>query len=147
MDMQKTLVPLGGLLLLGVSYRSSGWMGVAVVSGALVMFLLLHFNRTVHVLRRAADRPIGHVSSAVMLNAKLKPGVTLLHVIAITRSLGELRSPQDEQPEQFRWTDEGHSWVDAEFHGGKLRHWQLVRPASSDEEGDATALASLEPPT
>ena len=110
MNFGRLLVPVGGLVLLGLAYRSYGWAGVALVGGAIVMFLLMHFNRTMQVLKRAADRPIGTVASAVMLNAKLKPKVTLLHVIAMTRALGEQRSPKDTQPELFRWTDAGGSW-------------------------------------
>ncbi len=128
MKFQKVLVPLGGLVLLGFAYRSYGWAGVALVAGAIVMFLLLHFNRAMQALKRAADRPIGYVGSAVMLNAKLKKGVTLLHVVALTRALGELRSPKDQQPEHYRWTDGGKSYVDAVFDGGKLQSWELVRP-------------------
>ncbi len=103
-----------------------------VAAGGIVMFLLLHFNRTDDVLKRAADRPIGYVGSAVMLNAKLKPGVTLLHVVAMTQALGEQRSPKDAQPEVFRWTDNGGSWVDATFLNGKLTEWKLVRPEVRD---------------
>ena len=98
MNFQKVFVPLTGLLLLGLSYRSFGWSGVAVACTGIVMFLLLHFTRTMQVLKRAADRPIGYVASAVMLNAKLKPGVTLLHVVAMTRSLGLLKTPRSNSP-------------------------------------------------
>ena len=134
MQFQKFLVPIGGLVLLGFAYRGYGWPGVALVSGAIVMFLLMHFNRTMQVLKRAANKPIGYVASAVMLNAKLKKGVTLMHVMALTRSLGELRSPKDEQPELYRWTDGGLSYVDAVFLGGKLQSWELVRPAAADDD-------------
>ena len=134
MQIQKFLVPIGGLVLLGFAYRGYGWPGVALVSGAIVMFLLMHFNRTMQVLKRAANKPIGYVASAIMLNAKLKEGVTLMHVMALTRSLGELRSPKDEQPELYRWTDGGLSYVDAVFLGGKLQSWELVRPAAADDD-------------
>ncbi|MDP9899502.1 hypothetical protein J2W36_001753 [Variovorax ginsengisoli] len=133
MQFQKFLVPIGGLVLLGFAYRSYGWSGVALVSGAIVMFLLMHFNRTMQVLKRAADKPIGYVASAVMLNAKLKKGVTLMHVMALTRALGELRSPKDTQPEHYRWTDTGGSYVDAVFLGGKLQSWSLTRPEVGPE--------------
>lgn len=141
MNLRKILVPIGGLILLGVAYRSYGWAGVALVGGAIVMFLLLQFNRAMAVLRRAADRPIGTVASAVMLNAKLKPRVNLMHVVAMTRAIGELRSPKDTQPEIFRWTDAGGSWVDCTFVGGKLTEWAMVRPAALDEADAATADA------
>jgi hypothetical protein len=128
MNFRKLLVPLGGLVLLGVAWHTYGWPGVALATGAIVMFLLLSLNRAMAVLRRAANRPVGHVDSAVMLNAKLKPGVSLMHVMALTRALGELRSPKDVQPEHYRWIDPGGSWVDAEFVEGKLREWTLTRP-------------------
>ena len=134
MNLQRILVPAGCLLLLGVAWRSYGWAGVAVAGGALVMWLLLHFTRLMTVLKRAADRPIGFVASAVMLNARLKPGVNLMHVIAMTRSLGEQRSPKDEQPEFFRWTDGGGSHVTCEFRGGKLVSWTLERPAPEPDQ-------------
>ena len=132
MNFRRFLVPLVGAILIVAAYRSYGWQGVALVSGALVLYLLLHFNRTMAVLRRASDRPIGSVASAVMLNAKLRKGATLLHVIALTRALGELRSPKDEQPELYRWTDAGGSFVDTEFNGGKLRSWSLTRPDAGE---------------
>ena len=128
MNLRNILVPLGMVALLVLAWRSYAWPGVALVSGGIVMVLLLHFNRTMQVLKRAAKRPIGYVDSAVMLNAKLKPGMTLLHVVAMTRALGQQRSPKDEQPEVFRWTDGGESFVEAQFAGGKLREWKLTRP-------------------
>lgn len=134
MNFQKVFVPLAGLLLIGLSYRSFGWGGVAVAVGGIVMFLLLHFTRTMQVLKRAADRPIGYVASAVMLNAKLKPNVTLLHVVAMTRSLGELKTPKDQQPETYRWTDGGHSYVEAVFLNGKLQSWALTRPEVAPDD-------------
>ena len=134
MNPRRILVPAGCLLMLGVAWRAYGWAGVAVAGGALVMWLLLHFTRLMTILKRAADRPIGHVGSAVMLNAKLKTGVTLMHVIAMTRSLGEQRSPKDEQPEVFRWTDGGGSHVTCEFQGGKLVAWTLERPQAEPDQ-------------
>ncbi len=128
MRFQKILVPVGGVVLVAAAYRAYGWGGVAVAVGGLVMWLLLHFTRMMQVLKRAADRPVGYVGSAVMLNAKLRPGFTLLHVVAMTRALGDLISVKDQQPELFRWTDGTQSFVTCEFVGGKLVKWELVRP-------------------
>jgi hypothetical protein len=124
-------MPLLSLALLALAYRSYGWAGVAVVATAIVMWMLLHFTRMVQVLKRATNRPIGYVGSAVMLNAKLQPGATLLHVVAMTKALGELQSPKDTQPELYRWTDGTQSHVTCEFQGGKLKKWTLVRPDSA----------------
>ena len=133
MQFQKILSPLASLALIVASYHYYGWQGVAVSVGALVMWMLLHFNRLMQVLKRAANRPIGYVDSAVMLNAKLATGMTLLHVIAMTKSLGELQSPKDTQPELYRWTDGTQSHVTAEFWDGKLKKWLLVRPTPAEE--------------
>ena len=133
MNLRRFLVPLGlGVLLVG-AFRSAGWPGVAAVSGAVLMWLLLHFTRLMAVMRRAADRPVGYVDSAVMLNVKLRSGVPLLHVLALTRALGEALTPPGTQPERFRWTDAGGSHVTCEFRNGRLVEWQLVRPPQEDE--------------
>lgn len=133
MNLQRILVPAGCLLLLGVAWRSYGWAGVAVAGGALVMWLLLHFTRLMTVLKRAADRPIGFVASAVMLNARLKPGVNLMHVMAMTQSLGERLSAENAQPEVYRWTDGTQSHVTCEFANGRLQKWTLERPQAEAE--------------
>jgi len=132
MNFQRIVLPILGVALVVMAWRSYGWPGVALVGGGLLMFLLLHFSRLMHVLKRAAESPIGYVGSAVMLNARLKPGVTLLHVIAMTRALGEQLSPKDEQPEIFRWTDGTRSSVTGEFTHGKLVRWKLERPPQED---------------
>ena len=128
MNLQKILVPiaiLGGTVL---AFRSYGWAGIAAVLTMLVFGILLYFSRMMQVLKRAANRPIGYVDSAVMLNAKLKPGATLLHVVAMTRALGLLISVKGEQPEVFEWKDGSQSAVTCTFVGGKLSHHVLYRP-------------------
>ncbi len=130
MQIQKVLVPLASLALIAGAYHFYTWPGVAVATGVLVMWTLLHFTRMMQVLKRAANRPVGYVGSAVMLNAKLQPGVTLLHVVAMTKSLGELQGAHDLQPECYRWSDGTGSQVNCEFHGGKLKKWTLIRPQS-----------------
>ena len=133
MNISKILVPIGVIAFIAGAWVQYQWQGVAIATGAVVMWILLHFTRMVTVLSRAANRPVGHVGSAVMLHAKLKKGATLMHVIAMTRSLGQLQSPKDEQPEIFTWTDASDSTVTCTFVGGKLSEWQLQRPAAQDE--------------
>ena len=96
--------------------------------GVIVFSMLLHFSRMMTVLKRAANAPMGYVASAVMLNAKLKPGASLLHVTAMTKSLGALQSSKDAQPEVYRWTDTAGSHVTCTFVGGKLTEYVLWRP-------------------
>jgi len=135
--MRKILIYILLIALSYASWSSYGWPGVTAVGGGIVMWLLLHFTRLMTVMQRAAKRPIGHVDSAVMLNAKLKPGVTLMHVIAMTRALGERLTPDGEQPEQYRWTDGSDSSVTAHFRNGRLVSWDLARPAPEDETAQA----------
>ncbi|KTT18093.1 hypothetical protein [Pseudacidovorax intermedius] len=140
MTLSKILVPVAGLALLVIGWRSYGLAGFVGVAGGIIMFLLLHFTRTMTVLRRAGNRPMGYVDSAVMLNAKLKPRMTLLHVIAMTRSIGAAQTPEGVQPEVFRWTDNGDSYVDATFLEGKLQAWKLTRPVPVEEAAAAAAV-------
>jgi len=136
MKLQRIFVPIAGAALIAFAWKNWGWPGVALVVGGILMWGLLHFTRMTQVLQRAAARPVGYVGSAVMLNARLKPKLTLLHVIGLARALGEQLSPKDEQPEIFRWTDGTASHVTCEFAQGKLVKWTLVRP---------TAEATTEP--
>ncbi len=128
MNLQKILIPLAIFGAAVLAYRSYGWAGLAALTTVLVFGILLHFTRMMTVLKRAANRPIGYVDSAVMLNAKVKPGATLLHVVAMTRSLGLLKSAKDAQPEVFEWKDGSDSTVTCTFVGGKLSHHVLYRP-------------------
>ncbi len=144
MNFQRVLVPVAGIALVAVAWQSAGWPGVALVLGGVVMWGLLHFTRMTQVLRRAGDRPIGWTDSAVMLNARLKPGLPLLNVIGFARALGELQSPQGTEPEVYRWTDGGGSHVTGEFVGGKLARWELFRPAEPAEAAPAPAPAAAE---
>jgi hypothetical protein len=133
MNFQKILVPLAGVGVMVLAWRFYGWAGIAGAATGMVMWGLLHFTRLMTILKRAAGRPIGFVDSSVMLNAKLKPGMTLMHVIAMTRSLGALQSVKDAQPEVFRWTDGTDSHVTCTFVGGKLTHHALFRPEQTAE--------------
>lgn len=104
---------------------SYGWQGVVMVISVIVFWLLLQFSRALRAMKNAAQAPKGQVGSTVMLNAKLKAGMTLMQVITITRSLGERVS---DAPETWAWRDAGDSRVTLVFEGGRLSRWELVRP-------------------
>ena len=133
MNLTHIFVPAGVIGLVLVGYASAGWPGVAAVVGGLVMWALLHFTRLMNVMKKAASRPMGYVGSAVMLNARLKPGVNLMHVMAMTQSLGERLSPADTDPEIYRWTDGTQSHVTCELANGRLQKWTLERPQAEAE--------------
>lgn len=139
MDWRRIIIPLGALALLYFGWHTGGWAGLAFAAGGIVMFVLMHFSRMMGVLNRAAKNPKGYVGSAVMLNAKLKKGVNLLHVMAMTRSIGEPLSQEGADPEFFRWTDESGSSVTCEFVHGRLAKWTLVRPGTTAPDGATPA--------
>jgi hypothetical protein len=139
MNFSRFLIPIGVVLFVAGAWQQYQWAGVAVASGAVVMWILLHFTRMVTVLSRAGNRPVGHVGSAVMLNAKLKKGVNLMHVIAMTKSLGQRLSPENNQPEVFKWTDQGESFVTCTFKDGKLTEWAMTRPEPEEAEASQTS--------
>jgi uncharacterized protein (DUF58 family) len=117
-------------LALAVGYWSYGWRGVVLAFTVIVFWLLLQFSRALRTMRLAAGAPVGRVGSVVMLQARLKPGLRLIDVIPLTRSLGERVS---EEPELWRWRDDGGAALDLTFARGRLVAWQLQRQADSIE--------------
>lgn len=139
MNPKQMVWPVVAVLLIAGSWRAGGWPGAALAVTGIVTWMLLHFSQMMRLLKRAADRPIGHVDSAVMLQAKLKKHLTLLQVVGLSRALGQLESPPDTQPEVYRWTDPGGAFVRAEFTGGRLVRWTFGRPPDDAVAGPPEA--------
>ena len=146
MNISRILVPIGVIAFVAGAWVQYQWAGVAIATGAVVMWILLHFTRMVTVMSRAANRPVGHVASAVMLNVKLQKGVNLMHVIALTKSLGERLSEENAQPELYKWTDSGDSFVICTFKDGKLKSWEMTRPAPEDDNSGVPTSSQDTPP-
>ncbi|HEX5634048.1 MAG TPA: hypothetical protein VFX50_12505 [Gemmatimonadales bacterium] len=128
---------LGAVLaaaFVALAYWQYGWQGAVFAVTATVFWMLLQFNRALRTMKRAAGSPVGHVGSAVMLNARLKPGLTLMQVIDLTRSLGRKLS---DDPERYAWTDASGARVEATFRRGRCTEWSLHRDDASASEGDA----------
>lgn len=109
MTWQRILTFMAAIALGAMAWRAGGGAGLALLFSGLLLWFLLYYTRIMTIMKRAADRPIGYVGSAVMLNAKLKPRMPLLNVIALTRSLGERLSAEGAEPEVYRWRDPGDS--------------------------------------
>ena len=147
MNLRNILVPIGLIVLMIAAYQSASWPGVAAVAGGIIMWGLLHFTRLMSIMKKASDRPIGYVGSAVMLNVKLKPKVALVHVVAMTRSLGQRLSEEGQSPEIYRWTDGTNSYVTCEFVNGRLMKWELQRPQQTDDAAQDAPDTSTQTPT
>jgi len=112
-------------LLLMLAWQSWGWQGVLAAVTFIVFWLLLQFNRAVRTMKNAGNAPVGHVPSAVMLNAKLKPGLTMLQIVGMTKSLGR---QLDDAGDRWAWQDAGGSRITLQFQAGKLVKFELDRP-------------------
>ena len=116
-------------VLLVAAWQGYGLKGLALGVTLIVFWLVLQLNRSIRVMRNAGSAPIGHVESAVMLNAKLKPGMQMLQVLTLTKSLGRRVRPD---ADLYAWTDPGGSEVVVTFEGGRSKRWVLERPAEPD---------------
>ena len=119
---------LGWLLaaaLLVSAYLSYGWHGVALAATVIVFWLLLQFSRALRVMKSATDKPVGHVDSAVMLNARLRNRMTMMQVVPLAKSLGRQVSVE---PEVWAWTDDSGATVATTWSRGRLEGWTLTRP-------------------
>ena len=118
---------LAAMLLLA-AWQGYGLKGLALGVTLIVFWLVLQLNRSIRVMRNAGSAPIGHVDSAVMLNAKLKPGMQMLQVLTLTKSLGRRLRPD---ADLYAWADAGGSEVVVTFEGGRCKRWVLERPDES----------------
>ena len=113
------------LVALAAGWRGHGWPGVALAFTVIVFWLLIQFNRSVKVMRNAAGSPVGHIDSAVMLNAKLSAGLPMIRIVTLTKSLGTRVA---EAPETRAWADASGSSVTIVFDRGRCKRWVLNRP-------------------
>ena len=130
------------VVVIALGWFQWGWQGVILAISVVVFWLLLQFSRAMRVMRQAAGAPIGHVDSAVMLNAKLRAGMRLMEIIPLTRSLGQAVEGEPGVPETFTWTDTSGACVRVQLVGGRLRQWSLERPAESPVESPAESPAA-----
>ena len=124
------LLAVAGLV---AGYRAYGWPGVMLAATVVVFWLLLQFSRALRALREAGTAPVGSLRSAVMLHAKLRKGMTLPHVLAVTGSLGEkVNAPTTGAEERWRWRDDSGAAVTVRLSRGKVVDWSLVRQNGVD---------------
>ena len=107
------------------AWRAYDLAGLAFAASAIVFWLLLQFNRAVRVMKNAAASPVGHIASAVMFHAGLARGMTMLQVLARTKSLGrKVAGTADD----WCWSDGAGASVVLHFERARLASWRLERP-------------------
>jgi hypothetical protein len=142
------LFPILALALSYAAWRSYGAQGLVLSMLMLIFWLLLHFTKLMRLLRKVAARPMGRVSNAEALRARLKPGMAMVEVIRLTLSLGELRTPPDTEPEERHWADDTGQAVVCRFEHGRLVSFQLESvsvPTDSDDSDPQDDRAGAAP--
>ena len=113
-------------LALVAGWRGYGAPGLALAVSVIVFWLLMQFSRSMKVMRTASGSPVGHIDSAVTLHSKLAPGLTMLKIVTLTKSLGRRIA---ETPETWAWADASGAEVRIVFDKGRCQTWALARPA------------------
>jgi uncharacterized protein (DUF58 family) len=119
------------VLAVAAGYVGYGWPGVVLAITVVVFWLLLQFSRSLRVLRDASGRPVGSVDNAVMLQARVQPGMRLVQVLKLTKSLGrKVGEPSAAGDETWAWADAAGDSVQMTFRDGRLVRWDLQRAAT-----------------
>lgn len=136
------LFPALALALSYAAQRSYGAQGLLLAVLMLSFWLMLHFTKLMRLLRTVAARPLGRVSSAAALHAKLKPGMAMVDVMRLTLSIGLLRTPPDTEPEERQWADDSGQALVGRFEGGRLVWFRLEAQTEADTgDTDPTSAA------
>lgn len=134
---------------LAAGWALYGWRGVLLALSMVVFWLLLQFTRVMRAMRAANEGPLGHVASAVMLNAKLHAGLRLVDLLLMTRSLGLKQPKPADSPageEAYLWRDTSGAQVTVHLAGGRVTRWDFARAeaaptGAADTSPDAGADA------
>ena len=127
-------------LALAAGWQAYRWQGLVLAFSVIMFWLLLQFSRSVRVMRMTTGAPVGHVASAVMLNARLNKGWPMLKVLPLTRSLGRRVSPVEQpDPEVWAWADAGGAQVAVTFVNGRVTQWVLTRLEGATDLPDNVA--------
>ncbi|MDC8784836.1 hypothetical protein [Roseateles koreensis] len=137
---------VGGVLAVAAMFLGGGlwgWKGVILALTGVVFWLLLQFSRLMRLMRAASVTPVGHVESAVMLNAQLQVAMPVAQVLALTQSLGKKVAAD---PETFVWQDAGGERVEVLLRQGKVQSWRLLRlPAGAAETTEPGPVSTPAP--
>ena len=112
-----------------------GWKGLILALTVIVFWLVLQFNRANRVLRRAGERPVGHLTeSVVMLQSQLSTGMTMAEVLALTGSLGKKLGQRDD----WQWMDAGGDELVVSLRRGVVVRWAVARADTGEAPAEQT---------
>lgn len=114
-----------------------GWKGAVLGTSCVIFYLLMQFSQLMRVMRTAQSSPVGHVSSAIMLNSKLHAGMKLIDLIRMCKSLG-IKVEEN----TYRWTDTGGDAVDVVMERGVVARWTLIRAQEPESAAPADTPAA-----
>lgn len=140
--MNQTLGWTLAALAIAAGYVGWGWRGVVLGLTVVVFWLVLQFSQALRAMRGAAQSPLGWTDNAVMLHAKLRPGMRLLDLIRLTRSLGRPVPRADGEPETFVWQDGAGDAVRVELVKGQVTVWTLERHDATNAGAGAAGPAA-----
>jgi hypothetical protein len=113
------------------AWTQYGGRGLLLAALMLSFWVLLQFTQLMRLLRTAAARPLGHVTDALALQARLQRGMPMAHVVRFTRSLGQRLDTAPGDTECFEWGDEHGQVLRCHFVHGRLDRFEL-RGISAD---------------
>jgi len=133
--------PLFAALALALGYAAWNQYGAkGLLLAALMMSFwgLLQFTQLMRLLQTAAQRPLGHVSDAQALHARLRRDMPLTQVVRLTHSLGQRIDLLPDTRDCFEWGDE-QGWVlRGYFVRGRLTLAEMRRQAPAEQPPAAT---------
>lgn len=119
---------LGALLALACLFAGGavyGWKGVVFALSAILLLLLLQFTKLMRVMGSASRAPVGRLGNALVVEVRLKAGMPLVDVLALTGSLGEA---VEGRPQAYAWVDQGGDRLTLQFSpASRLLSWTLQR--------------------
>ena len=121
-------------------YVGYGWPGVLLGLSVVLFWLLLQFSRTMQLMRKTAQRPMGSVGklgSVLMLQTRLQHGMRLAGVMQLAGSFGKPVSPTDGAPappdtEVYAWADAGGDALQVTLVSGKVSAWEIKRAVAAE---------------
>jgi hypothetical protein len=128
------------------AWTQYGGKGLLLAVLMLSFWVLLQFTQLMRLLRTAAARPLGHVSDARALHARLQRGMPMAHVVRLTRSLGQRIEGTPGDAECFEWGDEQGHVLRAYFVHGRLDRFEMRRVEADPQPPASPPVSRSEGP-